>query len=403
MNFKNLILILMVAISYYLFSNAFFQFIEAIEEKKTSGRARFLSFFVIYIWFMVASYVELPLVINWFIFLILLGLEVHFVFSYDFQMSYALSLFCAITSLAANILFRSLTSIILDVPLNIFDKAPSFLKTYPIFLGFIVMAMLFYVLRRICFTLQLKKMLHYRKSLVFYTWTEIYIYLFLIIQLLAFSQSGDTIGIKTWGIKSSCFSVMILIIAIIYSLRVASLHYYMEKQHEIHLQLIEEKKDVNKLWKLAFTDMLTGCSNRQLLDKRLEEYARYGGSLTLAFIDINGLKAVNDQYGHIEGDHYLINVSQILTEISNAVNIDLFRYGGDEFVMISNALQEQEVADLLVQANNCLQSSETTSYSRSISYGVVHGDCTKYRHLITKADEIMYKHKIKHYKDLLRA
>lgn len=397
MNFSNFILIIAVAASYYLFSNEFFKFSAEIKEKRSSHIARFFSFFIIYVWFIFASYLELPLVINWFIFAIMLGFELHFVFSYDFLMSYALSLFCVITSLAVNILFRSLASISLHIPINNFDKTISSVKRYPIFLGFIVMALLLHVLRRIRFTLQLQKMLHYRKSLIFYTWTELFIYLFLIIQLLAFSQSGDTLGIKVWGIKSSCFSVIILIIAIIYSLRVASLHYFMEKQHNIRTQLIREKEDVNKLWSLAFTDMLTGCSNRQLLNKRLEEYAGYGGSITIAFIDINGLKKVNDQYGHLEGDNYLVTVSRLLGETASAKTIDLFRYGGDEFVMISNTLQPAEITALLAKANDSLKSEQAAPYIRSISFGVVHGDCTEYKELLDAADGIMYQHKMKHY------
>lgn len=402
MNLNSFFSIILVAVSYYLFSNEFFQFSAAIEERKATWNNRFFAFLIIYIWFVIASFLELPLIMNWFVFLIILGLEVRLVFTYDFLISYALSLFCVITGLAVNVFFRSLASIILDVPLNIFDKSLSSLKTYPIFVGFLVMALLLFILRRIRFTLHLKKMLHYRKSLIFYTWTEVFIYLFLIIQLLAFSQTGDTMGIKVWGIKSACFSIVTLIITIIYSLRVASLNYFMEKQHEIRSHLIQEKNDINKLWKLAFTDMLTGCNNRLLLDKRLEEYANYGGSLTLAFIDVNGLKTVNDQYGHIEGDRYLITITQILTEISKTVNFDLFRYGGDEFVMISNSSQEQNVSTLLTQTNERLKNDKTVPYPRSISYGVVHGESSEYQQLITAADEIMYRHKMKHYKDRVR-
>lgn len=402
MNVKYFFLVVLMAVSYWLFSNEFFKFSAEIKGKKVSFVSRFLSFLVIYVWFVTASIFELPLVVNWLVFLVILGIEVHVVFSFDFLVSYVLSMSCAITGLAANIFFRSFVSILLKTPLNIFDKAMSSLKTYPIFLGFMAMVLLLYILRRHKFSSQFERMLHYKKSLTFCAWTEIFIYLFLIVQLLVYTQSGDTVGIKLWGIKSSLFSVTVLIIALIYSLRVASLHYYMEKQHEIRDHLIQDKRDINKLWELAYTDMLTGCSNRQLLDKRLEEYAGYGGIITLAFIDVNGLKTVNDQYGHMEGDRYLVSIAHTLSELTAGVNVDLFRYGGDEFIMISNTLPEKELTHLLVRTNELLKSS-SLQYRQSVSYGVVHGDSMDYHKLIDVADDLMYKHKLKHYESIVRS
>lgn len=394
--------IFLIAVSYYFFSNEFFKFSASISIKKISYQSRSVCFFFVYLWFVIASYLELPLVVNWFIFFIILGLEVHMVFSFDFLVSCGLSLFCVIMGLAVNVFFRSLFSILLGIPLNVFDNVRTTMKSYPIFLGFMFMALLLYILRRIQFSSQLEHMLHYRKSLTFYTWTEVFIYLFLMIQLLAYSQSGNETSVKAWGIKSALFSVIVLVITIIYSLRVASIHYYMDKQHEIRNHLIQEKQDISKLWKLAYTDMLTGFSNRLLLDKRLEEYASYGGAITLAFIDVNGLKTTNDQYGHIEGDKYLVGVSRILSEISRGFNIDLFRYGGDEFVMMSTTLNEKEIIDLLVHVNEQLK-AEPAPYSRSVSFGVVRKDSTDYENLIADADDIMYQHKLKYYKDMVRS
>lgn len=401
MNEKDITHLIFTAVSYYLFSNEFFNFSAEIKGKQISSSSRFLCFASIYIWFIIASYLELPLIINWLIFLTLLGMEVHIVFSFDFVVSYALSMFCAIMSLAVNVFFRSLFSIFLQVPLNSFDNTMSYLKMYPIFLGFIVMALLFYILRHTRFSSQLERLMHYRKSLAFYTYTEIFIYLFLMVQLLVFSQSGNEMGIKIWGIKSALFSAIVLVIAIIYSLRVASLYHYMFKKHEVHDRLIQEKQDINKLWALAYTDILTGQNNRQLLDIRLEEYCGYGSNVTLAFIDVNGLKIINDQYGHMEGDNYLLSVSQTLSEITSGLNIDLFRYGGDEFVMMSTSLSVNEISHLLDKANERL-SSISALYSQSISYGTVHGSCTDYQKLIDDADALMYKHKLKHYENMVR-
>lgn len=103
MNEKDITHLIFTAVSYYLFSNEFFNFSAEIKGKQISSSSRFLCFASIYIWFIIASYLELPLTINWLIFLTLLGMEVHIVFSFDFVVSYALSMFCAIMSLAVNV------------------------------------------------------------------------------------------------------------------------------------------------------------------------------------------------------------------------------------------------------------------------------------------------------------
>lgn len=183
MNSKDVIRIVLTAIAYYMFSNEFFKFASEIKGKKVSYKSRLICFLFIYVWFIFASYLELPLVVNWFFFMIILGLELLVVFSFDFIVSYALSIFCVIMGLATNIFCRSLLSIIFDLPLNVFDNTLSTLKIYPVLLGFMVMVILLYVLRRVQFTSKLEQMLHYRKSLSFYTWTEIFIYLFLMFQI----------------------------------------------------------------------------------------------------------------------------------------------------------------------------------------------------------------------------
>lgn len=394
--------IFMTAFTYYLFSREFFKFSAKIKTVKPSLIKQVIMFLIVYIWFLFASYLEMPLIINWFVFMIILGLEVHNVFAFDYLVSYALSMFCTINGLAMNIFFRSLISIVTDIPLNAFDKTLNSVRAYPIFLGFIGMVLLLVCLQRFDFASRLKRLLKNRKSLIFYTRIELFIYLFLIIQLLLYSQSDNSIGVKLWGIKSSIFSIIILVITIIYSLRVASLYYYMDKKHEMRNQLLNDKEDIDKYWDLAYTDILTGCGNRQLLDKRLEEYAGYGGNITIAFIDVNGLKNVNDMFGHVEGDKYLVCVAKLLLEITREHNVDLFRYGGDEFVMMSNSLDEHTLTELLNERNTILAYDENKTYQKSVSFGVVRGESINYSELIKYADEKMYHFKMQHYEDLAR-
>lgn len=402
MSTEDLLGIILTAVTYYLFSDQFFRFSAKIFDKEIIFKKRFLVFVIVYVWFMIASILQLPLIINWLVFLLILGIEIHYLLILDFLISYALSMFCTIVGLAVNIFFRCLFAILMNTPLDMFDKAITDVKKYPILLGFIAMAIFFLTLRNLKFEKKLKELFQNRKSLLFYVWIEAFIYLFLIVQLLIYTQSDNSIGIKLWGIKSALFSVVILVITNIYSLRVAALHYYMNKQHEMHNNLIQEKKDINKLWKLAYTDVLTACGNRQLLNKRLQEYAGYGGEITIAFIDINSLKKINDQYGHFEGDRYLRIVSKIFLEGIKNLNIDLFRYGGDEFIMMSNTLSIDDISEFLEDVNDRLSDNDAGEYKKSISYGIVHGESCDYQNLISEADGLMYQHKLKHYTNTMR-
>lgn len=87
----------------------------------------------------------------------------------------------------------------------------------------------------------------------------------------------------------------------------------------------------------ATRDVLTGLRNRKALDDHLaleiERAQRYATTLSMLVIDADRFKQVNDNYGHLAGDHLLVQVARVLTELSR--NSDLvFRYGGDEFVVL---------------------------------------------------------------------
>lgn len=90
--------------------------------------------------------------------------------------------------------------------------------------------------------------------------------------------------------------------------------------------------------KRATTDQLTGLPNRTAFERDIRAWEVYYAEgiiqeFYLTFIDVDGLKRVNDQLGHNEGDRLLSLVSQWLTEQSQQQNV--YRIGGDEFVILS--------------------------------------------------------------------
>jgi diguanylate cyclase (GGDEF)-like protein len=103
-------------------------------------------------------------------------------------------------------------------------------------------------------------------------------------------------------------------------------------------------KAMGSLEMLASTDHLTGVYNRRAAEERLAEDVararRGGGTLELALLDLDRLKAVNDRYGHHAGDACLIRFAEVLGR--NAREGDwIARWGGDEFLVVTWHAEEE--------------------------------------------------------------
>ena len=92
-----------------------------------------------------------------------------------------------------------------------------------------------------------------------------------------------------------------------------------------------------RLKETSFKDEVTGLYNRRFFSLRLEEelsrYRRFNHPVSVVLLDLDGFKAVNDEFGHTVGDETLREVSQILMKHSRGINV-VSRYGGDEFAVL---------------------------------------------------------------------
>ncbi len=82
---------------------------------------------------------------------------------------------------------------------------------------------------------------------------------------------------------------------------------------------------------------MTSLYNRRFFSLRLEEelsrYRRFNHPVSVVLLDLDGFKAVNDDFGHAAGDDTLRDISQILMKHSRGINV-VSRYGGDEFAVL---------------------------------------------------------------------
>ncbi|MDR2714348.1 MAG: GGDEF domain-containing protein [Coriobacteriales bacterium] len=158
--------------------------------------------------------------------------------------------------------------------------------------------------------------------------------------------------------------------------------------------ITEQKIEREKLETIAYYDTLTGSYSRYYGMNLLEKYLRDKEQFIIAFIDMDGLKYVNDTYGHNEGDAYIIAVTQLLKGFDD--NGVLCRLGGDEFMLLCKGWSKKEADERLENMRQELAKNRDSRYQRSISYGVV--EVTEENentgsYLLSVADEIMYNDK----------
>ncbi|WP_407635513.1 putative bifunctional diguanylate cyclase/phosphodiesterase [Marinobacter gelidimuriae] len=163
---------------------------------------------------------------------------------------------------------------------------------------------------------------------------------------------------------------------------------------------ISQQKDHQaQLERMAHYDVLTKLPNRALLADRLNQAIlqsnRNHNSLAVAFLDLDGFKAVNDTHGHAVGDELLIIVSQRMKEALREVD-SLARFGGDEFVAVLTDLAKTEdcqaVLDrfLLAVSEPITVGDVVLKVSASIGVALYPQDGEDESILIRHADQSMY-------------
>lgn len=141
---------------------------------------------------------------------------------------------------------------------------------------------------------------------------------------------------RTWFAYAIYFLLFCMLISAIYKIREGKRMHLRNKE----LATINEKLEQanNQLEKLSTRDPLTGVFNRRYLSVRLDEELhlaiRSQIQLTLVMLDLDNFKSINDDFGHLIGDHYLQAVGTALQEALPRSTDFVVRYGGDEFLIV---------------------------------------------------------------------
>ncbi|MBH8553250.1 GGDEF domain-containing protein [Nostocaceae cyanobacterium CENA357] len=160
--------------------------------------------------------------------------------------------------------------------------------------------------------------------------------------------------------------------------------------------LSELKYTLKNLEKLARTDALTGLINRmfflELAKREINQALRHQESLTLAYIDIDDFKKVNDQFGHGVGDRLLCLVADVAQNTLRKIDI-VARIGGDEFAILLPRTSYESAEVVLYRVQKVLVASmKQQGFSVTFSIGAItfSDPPESVTEMIEKADHLMY-------------
>lgn len=185
------------------------------------------------------------------------------------------------------------------------------------------------------------------------------------------------------------------------SIAMENVQLYSELEQRVRDRTAELETANDEIHKLSITDELTGLNNRRGFylrsDAALHAARRHGGACLLIFLDVDGLKLVNDSQGHEVGDALLADVAALLKGSLRESDV-IARIGGDEFcvLIIEPDCDQAVLRDRLLDAFERFNQDSDRTYEVSASIGLVPvdaADSDSIDELLARADELMYEEK----------
>ena len=159
---------------------------------------------------------------------------------------------------------------------------------------------------------------------------------------------------------------------------------------------------VKQLEELSIRDSLTGLYNyrhlQSCLDEEIDRSRRYGHSFFILMIDADHFKVVNDTYGHLFGDYVLKEIGELITAELRSTD-RIFRYGGEEFLVIMNEITETEAVKAVDRQMAAIKNHTFVYEGREAKVTVSMGgaffpqDAPDKMGLVKKADQALYRAK----------
>ena len=153
---------------------------------------------------------------------------------------------------------------------------------------------------------------------------------------------------------------------------------------------------------VIFTDPLTGLYNRFYLEQLQKKMVKKNVFITGVMADLNGFKLINDRYGHASGDEALIIAANLFKQAVGQYDT-VTRYAGDEFLILLNSVDEDQVQNLIGQIRETFEgynAKKEKPYTLSVALGYSTLDLKhqSINEFMNKIDMKMYENKLEYYK-----
>lgn len=163
---------------------------------------------------------------------------------------------------------------------------------------------------------------------------------------------------------------------------------------------VEYLEHVRIIKEMATTDFLTGLYNRryflEMADKLYQNATRKNIELSLAMIDVDHFKTVNDAYGHAAGDEVLRSLARLMKQSFRQSDL-MARFGGEEFIVLAVDMEADRVGDLFDKFKQAFKDMvvdyEGQTISAAISIGVTSNLGSGLEEMISRADNLLYQAK----------
>jgi diguanylate cyclase (GGDEF)-like protein/PAS domain S-box-containing protein/putative nucleotidyltransferase with HDIG domain len=169
--------------------------------------------------------------------------------------------------------------------------------------------------------------------------------------------------------------------------------YIVGSSHDI----TEKKQRQLEIEYLSYRDQLTGLYNRRFFEEELKRLDTPRNlPLSIAMVDVNGLKLANDAFGHESGDEMLIKIAEVMKRLCRADDI-ISRIGGDEFIVLLPKTDASETKKIAERISEGVKNETTAAIPLSVSCGfsVKVSTDKDISAVIKKAEERMYVEKLR--------
>jgi len=163
-----------------------------------------------------------------------------------------------------------------------------------------------------------------------------------------------------------------------------------------HTDISDKKKKQEEILYLSYCDQLTGLYNRRFYEEELKRLdVKRNLPMTIIMADVNGLKLINDSFGHVLGDRLLKKVAEVIKKGCRSDDI-VARLGGDEFVVILTKTDEEEAEQIIKRINALAINEKVGSINVSIAFGyeTKKTEDESIQEIFKNSEDHMYRHKL---------